>query len=56
MYRALRVFSKLGIKVLPMPVPDAMKRASTWRGRCPAIEELVVETFKIGYYYWKGWI
>ncbi len=56
MYRASRVFSKLGVQVLLMPVPDAMKRASTWRGRYPAIQELAGETMKICYYYWKGWI
>lgn len=56
MYRSLRVFSKLGVKVVPMAVPDAMKRSSTWRGRIPAAEELAVETIKMGYYYVKGWI
>jgi uncharacterized SAM-binding protein YcdF (DUF218 family) len=54
MYRSLGVFSKLGMRVLPMPVPDAMKRASTWPGRYPAVQGMVVETLKTCYYYWKG--
>lgn len=55
-YRATRVFRKLGIEVAPMPIPDAIKRGSNWRGRCSAFEDLVLETVKIGYYRYKRWI
>ncbi|MEO8131121.1 MAG: YdcF family protein [Bryobacteraceae bacterium] len=56
MYRAVRVFEKAGITVLPRPFPDARKRGSTWTGRWPAFNDLVMETAKIAYYRWKGWI
>jgi uncharacterized SAM-binding protein YcdF (DUF218 family) len=56
MYRAVRVFRKSGITVLPRPIPDASKRSSSWLGRWPAFLDLCVETVKIGYYSAKGWI
>ena len=56
MYRAARVFEKAGIVVMPRPFPDARKRGSTWIGRWPAFNDLVMETAKIAYYRWKGWI
>jgi uncharacterized SAM-binding protein YcdF (DUF218 family) len=56
MYRALRVFRKLGIDAAPMPAPDAMHAAEHWNGRFQAFEELVVETCKIADYRIRGWI
>lgn len=56
MFRARRVFEKLGIKVEPRPIPDVLKRASYWEGRWPAFLDLVAETVKIGYYGARGWI
>ncbi len=56
MYRAHRVFAKAGIQVLPRPIPDVLKRGSTWRGRWPAFLDLVAESIKIVYYYHRGWI
>jgi len=56
MFRAHRVFTKLGIDVSPAPIPDVLKRGSRWRGRWPAFLDLVQETAKIGYYYLRGWI
>ncbi len=56
MFRARRVFAKLGVQVLPLPVPDARKRAASWLGRWPAFIDLVQETGKIGYYRLRGWI
>ncbi len=56
MFRAYRAFRKLGIDVLPRPIPDARKQASRWRGRWSAFLEVVVETVKIAYYYARGWI
>ena len=43
MYRAIRVFRKLGVDVTPMPVPDVLKSAKHWNARFPAFETLVVE-------------
>lgn len=56
MYRAIRVFRKLGMKVTPMPVPDVLKSAQHWNGRFPAFETLAVESTKIIYYRLHGWI
>lgn len=56
MFRARRAFQKLGINVLPRPIPDAIKRGTTWRGRWPGFLDLTSETVKIGYYYVRGWI
>ena len=56
MFRARRTFQKVGLHVLPRPIPDVLKRASTWKGRWPAFLDLVSETFKIAYYYTRGWI
>src|SRR5262249_17137764 len=56
MYRASRVFRKLGIDVTPRPIPDAGKRAHTWISRWGAFQDLAAETAKIVYYYVRGWI
>lgn len=56
MFRARRVFAKVGLEVLPQPIPDVAKRAGTWRGRWPAFLDLVTETCKVGYYELRGWI
>ena len=56
MFRAHRVFRKLGLEVSPRPVPDVRKRASDWKGRWPAFLDLVQESVKIGYYFVRGWI
>jgi uncharacterized SAM-binding protein YcdF (DUF218 family) len=56
MFRARRAFEKLGIAVQPRPIPDALKRATTWRGRWPAFLDVASETVKIVYYYARGWI
>ena len=56
MFRATRAFRKAGIEVLPRPIPDARKRASSWNGRWDAFQDLVIETTKIGYYFLRGWI
>ena len=55
MYRAIRVFRKLGIEVTPMPVPDVLKSAEHWNARFPAFETLMVESTKIIYYKLRGW-
>jgi uncharacterized SAM-binding protein YcdF (DUF218 family) len=56
MYRAIRVFRKLGVDVAPMPVPDALRSAEHWNGRIPAFETMIVESVKILYYRVRGWI
>ncbi len=55
-YRAVRVFRKLGIEVTPAPVPDVLRSAERWNGRLPAFEIMVEETAKIVYYKLRGWI
>lgn len=56
MFRALRVFRKLGMDVAPMPAPDATKNAENWYGRIPAFETMLVETAKIVGYTLHGWL
>ncbi len=56
MYRAIRVFRKLGIEVVPMAAPDVLQAAKHWNGRFPAFETMLVETGKTAYYRLRGWI
>jgi uncharacterized SAM-binding protein YcdF (DUF218 family) len=56
MYRALRVFRKLGIEVTPMAVPDVLHSVGHWNGRFSAFEIMVVESAKIADYDLRGWI
>ncbi len=56
MYRANRVVGKVGIPVTPRPFPEGMKRGNNWKGRVSVFFDLIQETVKILYYYWKGWI
>lgn len=55
-YRAARVFRKIGIEVTPSPIPDVKKRSERLIERVPAFWELVQETGKIAYYKVRGWI
>ncbi|MGD0802094.1 MAG: YdcF family protein [Terracidiphilus sp.] len=55
-YRALRVFRKLGIEAAPMAVPDVQQSTENWQGRFSAFETMSVETVKIAYYALRGWI
>ena len=55
-YRAVRVFRKLGIDVTPMPAPDVLHATEHWNGRFQAFETMVVETCKIVDYRIHGWI
>jgi uncharacterized SAM-binding protein YcdF (DUF218 family) len=56
MYRALRVFRKLGIEVTPMAVPDVLHLTEHWEGRFSAFETMLVESTKIVYYGLRGWM
>ncbi|MGD0682056.1 MAG: YdcF family protein [Terracidiphilus sp.] len=56
MYRALRVFRKLGIDAEPMAVPDVLHSTENWYGRFSAFETMLTESAKIVYYAVRGWI
>lgn len=56
MFRALRVFRKVGLNVTPYAIPDVMKISDSWYGRISGFQRLTVETVKIGYYKLRGWI
>jgi len=56
MYRALRVFRKLGMDVMPMAVPDVLHSTEHWPGRFSAFEVMIGESAKIVYYAARGWI
>jgi uncharacterized SAM-binding protein YcdF (DUF218 family) len=56
MYRAIRVFRKLGVEVTPMAVPDVLHSTEHWNGRFSAFENMAVESAKIVYYAARGWI
>ena len=56
MFRTRRVFRKVGLEILPYPVPDADRRASRWWSRWSAFVDVTEETGKIGYYFLRGWI
>jgi uncharacterized SAM-binding protein YcdF (DUF218 family) len=56
MFRATRAFHQAGVDVLPRPIPDARKRASSWNSRWDAFQDLLIETTRIGYYFLRGWI
>lgn len=55
-YRAVRVFRKCGVAVLPMPAPDVLHSAENWSGRFPAFETKAGESVKIVYYALRGWM
>jgi uncharacterized SAM-binding protein YcdF (DUF218 family) len=56
MFRARRCFEKAGLRVIPRPVPDVLKRSNRIVNRWISFWTLVLETGKIGYYRWNGWI
>jgi uncharacterized SAM-binding protein YcdF (DUF218 family) len=56
MYRAIRVFRKLGVDAAPMAVPDVLHGTEHWPDRFGACWTMAVETAKIGYYGLRGWI
>jgi uncharacterized SAM-binding protein YcdF (DUF218 family) len=56
MFRAIRVFRKLGIDVTPMVAPDVLHATEHWNGRFQAFQTMVVESAKIADYRMRGWI
>jgi uncharacterized SAM-binding protein YcdF (DUF218 family) len=55
-FRARRVFRKLGIEAAPMAAPDLLHSTEHWEGRFSAFETMVTESAKIAYYGLRGWI
>lgn len=56
MFRAIRVFRKLGIDVIPMPVPDVIQTSENLLGRFSAFETMLGESARIVYYQLRGWM
>ncbi len=56
MFRARRVFEKVGLNVIPRPFPDALKTANRLPARWEAFLTVSIETVKIVYYRLRGWI
>jgi uncharacterized SAM-binding protein YcdF (DUF218 family) len=56
MFRASREFRRVGMEIVPRPIPDVAKRANQILNRGPLFVGLLLETVKIGYYAAKGWI
>jgi uncharacterized SAM-binding protein YcdF (DUF218 family) len=56
MFRALRTFRKAGVDAAPMAVSDAIRGSKGWAGRFSALQNLVIENFKILVYAIRGWI
>lgn len=55
-YRAIRVFRKIGIEAAPMAVPDLLQTTRHWYGRFPALTTMIQESVKIVWYKFRGWI
>jgi uncharacterized SAM-binding protein YcdF (DUF218 family) len=56
MFRASRVFRKLGMDVTSMPIPDVMQTRENLHGRFSGFETMVEESAKIAYYELRGWM
>jgi uncharacterized SAM-binding protein YcdF (DUF218 family) len=56
MFRAIRVFRKVGVEAAPMAVPDVLHSAQHWPGRFGACWTMVLESAKIVDYKLRGWI
>jgi uncharacterized SAM-binding protein YcdF (DUF218 family) len=56
MYRAIRVFRKLGVDAAPMAAPDVTRTSDNWSRRFSGFEIMTSESFKIAYYALRGWI
>lgn len=56
MTRARRAFERAGVVVEPRPIPDALKRAESWRLRLEVLWDLARESAALAYYYARGWI
>lgn len=54
MFRSRRMFSRAGLDVAALPIPDARKRGGRWRTRWPAFLDIVEEMGKIAWYGVRG--
>jgi uncharacterized SAM-binding protein YcdF (DUF218 family) len=54
--RSYGVLQRAGLTVATHPVPDAGKRYVDRLQRWPVFQELGIETAKLFYYWWQGWI
>jgi uncharacterized SAM-binding protein YcdF (DUF218 family) len=54
--RATATFRRVGLSAQPHPVPDAGKRLNDWSQRWNVFLDLSLETTKIVYYWWRGWL
>jgi uncharacterized SAM-binding protein YcdF (DUF218 family) len=55
-YRATRVFRKVGIEVMPYPIPDAVKRSESRINRPTLALVEMSEFVKMAYYKLRGWM
>jgi uncharacterized SAM-binding protein YcdF (DUF218 family) len=55
MFRASRVFRKVGVDAAPMAVRDVLHSTEHWPGRFGACWAMIVETAKIVDYKLRGW-
>ena len=56
MFRAVRAFRRAGLEVAPRPIPDALKRCQTRLKVWPVFVDEGMESAKIVYYAFRGWI
>lgn len=56
MFRAHRAFERVGLRVLPRPFPDALKRSQRWQNRLEVFFDLLLESAKIVWYEAHGWL
>jgi uncharacterized SAM-binding protein YcdF (DUF218 family) len=56
MYRAIRVFRKVGVDAAPLVVPDVLHSTEQWPGRFGACWIMALESAKIVDYRLHGWI
>jgi uncharacterized SAM-binding protein YcdF (DUF218 family) len=54
--RAHAIARKAGLEMVPLPIPDAQKRWSTWSERWPLFWLLSAEAGKRAWYRWQGWV
>lgn len=56
MFRAIRVFRKVGVDAVPLAVPDILHSTEHWTGRFGACWAMALESAKIVNYRLRGWI
>lgn len=54
--RSYDVFQRAGLAVKTRPAPDGGKRNNQLSARWEIASELTVETAKVAYYWWQGWM